>query len=108
VVEKGEVQSLAVEVLFWMMDHSPQLLLNAVNENMLHKNPKICSYVLWFLEKLLSNYGAKKLKQLEYFGPSFKLLAEAVRPIAKTQTINLFKEMYRWMGDGVFGFAMSF
>jgi hypothetical protein len=46
------------------MDHYQQVLLNEVNENILNKNPKICASILTFLEKLVNNYGAKKLKML--------------------------------------------
>lgn len=33
-------------------------------------------------------------------------MSSSVRPVAKQQTINLFKEMYRWMGDLALGFNM--
>lgn len=106
VVEKGEVLSLATEIMFWFMDHHQQLLLNEVNENILNKNPKISASILAFLQKLLNNYGAKKLKQFQEFGKNFTLMSSSVRPVAKQQTINLFKEMYRWMGDLALGFNL--
>lgn len=43
---------------------------------------------------------------MEDFGKNFTLLSSSVRPIAKPQTINLFKEMYKWMGDTILGFNM--
>lgn len=77
--------------MFWMMENYQQILLNELNENLLNKNPKITASVITFLEKLLNNYGAKKLKQLDEFGKSFALLGNSVRPIAKQQSISLFK-----------------
>lgn len=92
--------------MFWFMDRYPQVLLNQINENILNKNPKICASVLTFLEKLVNNYGAKKLKMLEQFGKNFTLLSASVRPIAKAQSIGLFKELFRWMGEHVFDYSM--
>lgn len=73
------------------MDHYPQVLLNEINENILNKNPKISASVLVFLEKLLNNYGGKKLKGMEEFSKNFTLLSNSVRPTAKAQSIGLFK-----------------
>lgn len=88
------------------MDHYSQVLMNEVNENILNKNPKISASVLTFLEKLVNNYGAKKLKMLQQFSKNFTLFSASVRPIAKPQSIGLFKELFKWMGDHVFGFNM--
>lgn len=51
--------------MYWFMDNYQQVLLNEVNENILNKNPKICASTLAFLERLLNNYGARKLKMLD-------------------------------------------
>ena len=36
---------------------------------------------------------------MDRFAKSFKLLADSVRPVAKTQAIDFFKECFRWMGE---------
>lgn len=90
-----------------MMDHYQQILINELNDGLLNKNPKICACVFVFLEKLIHNYGARKLRQLEDFSKSFTLLSNAVKPVAKQQAANMFKEAFKWMENNVFNLAMQ-
>ena len=63
---------------------------------------QIVSNTFIFLEKLVNNYGIKKLSNLEQFEKHLIILADSVRPIAKKQSIVLFKEVFRWMGETLF------
>jgi hypothetical protein len=42
------------------------------------------------------------MKNLERFAKHLDLLASPPKPMAKQQTIEFFKEVYRWMGDNTF------
>lgn len=55
------------------------------------------------MQILVNNYGLKKLGNLEAFVRNLKLLAEAARPMAKPQTVELYKEIFKWMGEGLWG-----
>jgi hypothetical protein len=56
------------------------------------------------IQTLVNNYGLKKLGSLDMFCKHLKLLAEVARPMAKVQTVEMYKEVFRWMGDSVFSF----
>lgn len=55
------------------------------------------------MQILVNNYGLKKLGNLEALTRNLKLLAEAARPMAKPQTVELYKEIFKWMGEGLWG-----
>lgn len=42
------------------------------------------------------------MKGLERFSKHLELLAVPPKPMAKAQTVEFFKELYRWMGDNTF------
>jgi hypothetical protein len=46
------------------------------------------------------------MKLMEPFAKHFTLLSNNVRPVAKNQSIELFKEIFKWMGENVFDLSM--
>lgn len=54
------------------------------------------------IQTLVNNYGIKKLTGLEIFNKNLKLISDVARPMAKPQTVELYKEIYKWMGDQLF------
>lgn len=54
---------------------------------------------LLFIANLLNQYGIKRMKSLERFSKHLDLLSLPPKPTAKQQTIEFYKEVYRWMGD---------
>lgn len=48
---------------------------------------------------MLNNYGIKRMKSLERFAKNLEYLSNSAKPVAKNETIHLFKEAYRWLGD---------
>lgn len=57
---------------------------------------------LLFISNLLNHYGVKRMKGLERFSKHLEILSVPAKPMAKPQTIEFFKELYRWMGDNIF------
>jgi hypothetical protein len=60
---------------------------------------QIVATSLLFISNLLNNYGIKRMKNLEKFNKHLDLLSLPPKPTAKAQTIEFYKEVYRWMGE---------
>jgi hypothetical protein len=91
---------MSEEVLFWYMDHKQEeILLSELNDYLLSKNRKVVGTSILFIATLLNNYGIKRMKSLDQFSKNLEFLSASAKPVAKVETINLFKEVYRWMGD---------
>ncbi len=54
------------------------------------------------IQALVNSYGIKKLAGLEIFSKHLKLVSDVARPMAKPQTVELYKEVYKWMGEQVY------
>jgi hypothetical protein len=54
------------------------------------------------IQTLVNSYGIKKFTGLEIFSKNLKLISDVARPMAKPQTVELYKEVYKWMGDQLF------
>ena len=106
VLDKEEMQSNGMDVLFWMFDHaSGEMLLAELNQYVLNKNPKVTFFLskvvaaaLNVIRIFVNNYGPKKLANLQVFTKHFKILAENVRPVAKLPSAELFKQIFKWIG----------
>ena len=60
---------------------------------------QILGVTMEVIASILNNFGVKKMEGLELFCRHLNLLSEAAKPLAKAQTTELFKEMFRWMRD---------
>lgn len=98
---KPLTKKLAGEILFLLFEklENAKVFNTHLIGLLSNKNPKVATLSLTFQVELIQNYGPRPFEYMKLnLSEAEKLAANSTIAAIKNESINLFKEGYRWMG----------